>query len=305
MDIEEFIPRIKKGDILSERELKAVCRKAIEILAEESNVVQVKAPVVVAGDIHGQFYDLLELFRIGGEIPHSNYIFIGDFVDRGAHSVETMELFLCLKVKYPSHITLLRGNHETRLTSRNYGFYDEIHNKYGNENAWNMFQEVFDYLPISAVIDDKIFCVHGGLSPDIRTIDEIRLIDRVVEAPSEGPFADLLWSDPYNLDDEGWAKNSRGAGWLFGARVVADFNHLNGLELIARAHQLVQEGYEFWFPERSLVTVWSAPNYSYKCGNQASIMLVNEYLERSFKIFKEVPESKLVTDIEHFIPYFL
>jgi len=304
MDVDEFITRLKQAKILTQREVKALCQKAKEILVEESNVQPVAAPVVVAGDIHGQFFDVLELFRIGGELPGTNYIFIGDFVDRGAHSVETMELLLCYKVKYPSHITLLRGNHESRSTSSQYGFHDEIRRKYGNETPWNYFVDVFDYLPIAAIIENDIFCVHGGLSPNLKTIDQIRLIDRVVEVPVNGPFADLLWSDPDDTIPD-WRKSARGAGYMFGEKPVKDFNHINGISLIARAHQLVQEGYKFWYTDQNLVTVWSAPNYTYTCNNKAAIMKVSDQLDRHFEVFKEVPESSKVTKIDTFFPYFL
>ena len=114
---------------------------------------------------------MLELFRTGGELPNTNYIFMGDYVDRGYNSVETLELLICLKLKYPANITLLRGNHETRLVTRTYGFYDEIVRKYGNANPWKYFTELFDYFTIGALIEGKVLCVHGGLSPDIKMID--------------------------------------------------------------------------------------------------------------------------------------
>lgn len=303
VDIDECLEMIKAGKILTERQLRIACERLKDLLYEESNVQPVSAPVTVAGDLHGQFYDVLELLRIGGEPPATNYIFIGDFVDRGHHSVETIQLLFLLKIKYPSHVTLLRGNHETRQISFTYGFYEEINVKYGNSNAWNYCVDVFDHLPISAIIEDRIFCIHGGLSPEIKCIDQIRLIDRKMEIPHEGPFSDLMWSDPDNIDT--WVISSRGAGWLFGAQVTQEFNHLNGLELIARAHQLANEGYKYWFPEQSLVTVWSAPNYCYRCGNMASILAFDESLNREFKLFKEVPDSARVQGIKSFLPYFL
>lgn len=198
--------------------------------------------MTICGDIHGQFFDLLELFRTGGELPDTNYIFIGDFVDRGYNSVETFELLLCLKLKYPDKITLLRGNHESRQICSVYGFYDEILRKYGNANPWKYCTELFDYLTIAALVDGKILCIHGGLSPDIRTLDQIRTIDRKVEIPHEGPFCDLMWSDPEDI--ETWQISPRGAGWIFGTKVTKEFNHLNDLDLVCRAHQLVQEGYK-------------------------------------------------------------
>mmetsp|Transcript_26768 Transcript_26768/g.23707 ORF Transcript_26768/g.23707 Transcript_26768/m.23707 type:complete len:235 (+) Transcript_26768:61-765(+) len=234
MDIDKCISDLKEGHCLPERTLKQVCDKVTEILAEESNVQPVNAPVNVCGDIHGQFYDVLELFRTGGEMPDSRYIFIGDFVDRGFNSVETLQFLYCLKIKYPGDICLLRGNHESRDTTRAYGFYDESHKKYGNPNAWKYCTDVFDYLPLAAVIEGKILCVHGGLSPEIRTLDQIRVIDRVREIPHEGPFCDIMWSDPDDI--ETWAYNPRGAGYLYGSKVTKEFNRINGLELICRAH---------------------------------------------------------------------
>ena len=245
----------------------------------------------VCGDIHGQFHDLLKLFATGGEVPSTSYVFMGDFVDRGFNSLETFTLLLLLKARHPSRVTLLRGNHESRQITQVYGFYDECQRKYGNANAWRYCTEVFDFLTLSvsrgekkreknssppapspllslsspppplffcspssssqAIIDSKILCVHGGLSPDLRTLDQVRTIERVCEIPHEGPFCDLVWSDPEDVD--AWAVSPRGAGWLFGARVTAEFNRINGLDLVCRAHQLVQEGLKYSFDDRSLV----------------------------------------------------
>jgi diadenosine tetraphosphatase ApaH/serine/threonine PP2A family protein phosphatase len=196
---------------------------------------------------------------------------------------------MCLKLKWPSCITLLRGNHETRQTSTVYGFYDETIRKYGNANPWKYCTEVFDYLGIAAIVEGKIFCVHAGLSPDIKTLDQIRLFERRMEIPHEGPFADLMWSDPEDI--ETWALSPRGAGWLFGSRVTTEFNHINDLELIARAHQLVMDGFKYWFKDNNLITVWSAPNYCYRCGNVASILNINEHMERQFDIFYAVNDK--------------
>lgn len=305
MDIEECIQRVKEAKILSERELRIVCSKAIEILCQESNVEPVNTPVTVAGDVHGQFYDVLELFKKGGPLPDTKYIFIGDFVDRGSHSVETMTLLLLYKVKYPKQIYLLRGNHETRTITMSYGFYEEIRRKYGNANPWNYFVNMFDHLPLGAIIDSKILCLHGGLSPDFQTIDQIRAINRKMEPPGDGPMSDLLWSDPSDVNP-GWVVNTRGAGYLFGAKVAREFNHVNGIDLIARAHQLVQEGYKYSFqPQNYLVTVWSAPNYTYTCGNLASLMKVSEDLSQKFTVFSESPQSGTIKNVKGFIPYFL
>ena len=302
-DVDQWLNTVKNGGVLPERDLRILCEKVKEILIEESNVQPVSAPVTICGDIHGQFHDLLELFNKGGEIPATRYIFMGDFVDRGYNSVETFQLLLCYKLKYPAHITLLRGNHETRQITTVYGFYDETIRKYGNANPWKYCTEVFDYLGIGAVVEGKIFCIHGGLSPEIKTLDQIRLIDRRMEIPHEGPFCDLMWSDPEEI--ETWAMSPRGAGWIFGSRVTSEFNHINELELVARAHQLVMDGFKYWFKDQTLVTVWSAPNYCYRCGNVASILNVNQQLERSFDIFHAVTESSKAIPYRNVVPYFL
>jgi serine/threonine-protein phosphatase 6 catalytic subunit len=303
LDIDHALQNLRDGKILTEKHLRAVCDKVKEIFLQEPNLTPVRAPVTLVGDIHGQFYDFLELLKKGGEPPATNYVFMGDYVDRGHHSVETIEYLLLLKIKYPSHITVIRGNHESRQVSNTYGLYEETNRKYGNPNPWHLFTDVFDHMPISAVVDGAIFCVHGGLSPKVKRLDQINTIDRRMEIPHEGAFCDLMWSDPEEIED--WRLNHRGAGYLFGGAVVKEFNHINGLELVARAHQLVNEGYKFWFQDQNLVTVWSAPNYCYRCGNEASILVVDSNLERSFTMFGAVPDSSKVQNIQAFLPYFL
>lgn len=288
MDLDGWISQVKGGDHLAEWDLKQLCDYVKELLIEESNVQPISSPVTVSGDIHGQFHDLLNLFKTGGDVPSTNYVFMGDFVDRGYNSLETFTLLLCLKAKYPAHITLLRGNHESRQITQVYGFYDECQRKYGTANAWKCCCEVFDYLTIAALIDGVVLCVHGGLSPEIRTLDQIRTIDRRQEIPPEGAFCDLMWSDPEEV--ETWAVSPRGAGWLFGPRVTNEFNRINKLDLICRAHQLVQEGYKYAFDEQ-IVTIWSAPNYCYRCGNVAAILQFDAQLKREFLIFREDAEE--------------
>jgi len=257
----------------------------------------------ICGDIHGQFYDLIELFKVGGECPDTSYLFLGDFVDRGYYSVETFLLLLALKVRYPDRITLIRGNHESRQITQVYGFYDECLRKYGSVNVWRYCTDVFDYLSLSAIIEDRVFCVHGGLSPNVNTLDQVRIIDRKQEVPHEGAMCDLMWSDPEDID--GWGLSPRGAGYLFGADVVQKFSHMNGISLIARAHQLAMEGYKMMFDE-SLVTVWSAPNYCYRCGNVAAILELDETLQSSFKIFEAAPQDARSAPAKKISPdYFL
>lgn len=196
-------------------------------------------------------------------------------MDRGFYSVETFLLLLALKVRYPDRITLIRGNHESRQITQVYGFYDECLRKFGSVNVWRYCTEIFDYLSLSAVIDNRVFCVHGGLSPSISSLDQIREIDRKQEVPHDGAMCDLLWSDPDDID--GYHLSNRGAGYLFGASAVQKWNQTNNIDLVARAHQLVMEGYKFMFNDQ-LVTVWSAPNYCYRCGNVAAILELDEDL---------------------------
>lgn len=153
--------------------------------------------------------------------------------------METVTLLIALKVRYKDRITILRGNHESRQITQVYGFYDECCRKYGNSNVWKCLTELFDYLPLTAVVENQFFCLHGGLSPSIETLDNIRALKRFQEVPHEGPMCDLLWSDPD--DRAGWGMNPRGAGYTFGQDIAEQFNHTNNLKMIARAHQLMME----------------------------------------------------------------
>jgi serine/threonine-protein phosphatase 2A catalytic subunit len=285
-DVDSWIETLRQCKPLSENNVRLLCEKAKEVLREEPNVQPVRRPVTVCGDTHGQFHDLMELFRIGGEPPSTNYLFMGDYVDRGYYSVETVSLLIALKVRYKDRITILRGNHESRQITQVYGFYDECMRKYGSGSVWKMLTDLFDYLPITALIENQIFCLHGGLSPDIDNLDKVRCLQRFQEVPHRGPMCDLLWSDP---DDRlGFGDSPRGAGYTFGQDISEQFNRNNGLTLIARAHQLVMEGYN-WCHERNVVTIFSAPNYCYRCGNQAAIMELDENMNHIYIQFDPAP----------------
>ncbi|GBG30186.1 Serine/threonine-protein phosphatase PP2A catalytic subunit [Hondaea fermentalgiana] len=284
--LDGWIERLLNCEALTENEVRTLTGKAREVLMEESNVQAVSAPVTVCGDVHGQFYDLMELFRIGGKTPDTNYLFLGDYVDRGYYSVEVVSLLVCLKVRFPQRVFILRGNHESRQITQVYGFYDECLRKYGNANVWKDFTDLFDYLPLTALINEQVFGLHGGLSPSIDYLDNIRALDRVQEVPHEGPMCDLLWSDPD--DRSGWGISPRGAGYTFGKDVSQSFAHNNGLVLITRAHQLVMDGYN-WSHEEHVVTIFSAPNYCYRCGNEAAILEIDEQLNYNFLTFQPAP----------------
>jgi len=312
--MESWLGRAWKGHPLSLFETARVLHAARELLLQEPNVVELKPPIVIVGDIHGQFFDLLQMFDKVGRPPEQQFLFLGDFVDRGSYSVETITLLLLLKVIYPDKVTLLRGNHESRQPTRTYGFYQECLTKYNalaefepvpeefnpvhcvptSPNAketvgsavWSSFMSVFDCLPIAALVGTRVLAVHGGLSPSLLTIDSIRAIHRFRDVPEEGPMADLLWSDPQN--DNGWSKNSRGVGWVFGPDVIRKFLATNNLSFVVRSHQMVMEGIQEVADGR-LLTVWSAPNYTGRLVNLATVLKLSELYEGEVIYFDNAP----------------
>ncbi|XP_024519298.1 serine/threonine-protein phosphatase PP1 isozyme 2 isoform X2 [Selaginella moellendorffii] len=247
---------------LSEAEIRQLCLTAKDIFLSQPNLLELEAPIKICGDIHGQYSDLLRLFEYGGFPPAANYLFLGDYVDRGKQSLETICLLLAYKIKYPENFFLLRGNHECASINRIYGFYDEL----------------------SALVDEKILCMHGGLSPDMKSLDMIRKISRPTDVPDTGLLCDLLWADP-DKDVTGWGSNDRGVSYTFGADVVGDFLQKHDLDLVCRAHQVVEDGYEF-FAKRQLVTIFSAPNYCGEFDNAGAMMSVDDTLMCSFQILK-------------------
>lgn len=291
--------RLTSCQLLTENELRELINKAIEILRDEPNVLNLSGPITVCGDIHGQFYDLMELFKVSGFPPRTNFLFLGDYVDRGLHSIEVITLLLALKVKFPTRVHLLRGNHESRQITQMYGFYDECIRKYGNVLVWRMLTDLFDYLPVSALINNEMFCLHGGLSPSFTTIDEIRQMDRLKEVPHVGMMCDLLWSDPDSKT--GWGNSPRGAGFMFGPDITAKFNEKNGIKMICRAHQLAMEGY-LWHHDKGCLTIFSAPNYCYRCGNLGTVLEVSEKGDQEFLVFEQAPKMENETKIpDYFI----
>jgi len=268
---------------LSEFEIRWLCTEAREIYMQQPVLLELEAPIKICGDIHGQYYDLLRLFEYGQFPPESNYLFLGDYVDRGKQSLETICLLLAYKIKYPENFFLLRGNHECASINRIYGFYDECKRRY-NIRLWKTFTDCFNCMPVAAIIDEKIFCVHGGLSPDLEQMERIRRIPRPTDVPDQGLLCDLLWSDP-EKQIAGWGDNDRGVSFTFGNDVVTSFLEKFDLDLICRAHQVVEDGYEF-FAKRQLVTLFSAPNYCGEFDNAGAMMSVDETLMCSFQILK-------------------
>jgi len=270
---------------LTEAELKVLCSKCREVYLSQPALLELEAPLKICGDVHGQYHDLLRLFEYGGFPPESNYLFLGDYVDRGKQSLETIALLFGYKVRYPENFFLLRGNHECASITRIYGFYDECKRRY-NIKLWKTFCDAFNCLPTAAIVDEKIFCMHGGLSPEINSMDQIKRIVRPTDVPDTGLLCDLLWSDP-EKDISGWAENDRGVSFIFGADVVHSFLRKQDMDLICRAHQVVEDGYEF-FAKRQLITLFSAPNYCGEFDNAGAMMTVDETLMCSFKVLKPV-----------------
>ena len=273
---------------LAEADIKFLITKTKKILLSQPIFLELESPITVCGDIHGQYPDLLKLFELGGFPPDKNYIFMGDYVDRGKQSIECICLLLCYKIKFDENFFILRGNHECGSINRIYGFFDECKRRY-NVKLWKSFVDLFNCLPIAASIDDKIFIVHGGLSPELKTVDQIQKIMRPTDVPEEGLLCDILWSDP-DENASGWGANDRGVSVTFNEKVLKNFLEKNELDLLCRAHQVVEDGYEF-FGNRSLVTVFSAPNYCGEFDNSGAIMEVDEELMCSFKVMKGEPKA--------------
>ena len=285
---------------IKETDCKAICIIAKKIFSSEMTLLEILAPTKICGDLHGQWYDLMRIFQFCGQPATSRYLFLGDYVDRGTCSLETVCLLFAYKIKYPNRVYLLRGNHESAVINKVYGFYGEIMERFNSDFVYQLFNKVFDYLPIAAIVDGTIFCCHGGLSPallndnvkDLRK--ELKSIKRPLEIPSEGMICDLLWSDPIDSEDEnenghaggllqnGWALNSRGCSFVFGAEIVKIFLAKFKLELIVRAHQVVPDGYEF-FCQRGLVTLFSVANYCGTFDNAAAVLIIErKNTEKSF-----------------------
>ncbi|XP_017074162.1 serine/threonine-protein phosphatase alpha-2 isoform [Drosophila eugracilis] len=268
---------------LTETDIRLICNKSREVFMSQPMLLELSAPVKICGDIHGQFSDLLRLFDYGGYPPASNYLFLGDYVDRGKQSIETLCLLLAYKIKYPENFFLLRGNHESAGINRIYGFYDECKRRY-TIKLWRTFVDCYSCMPVSAIVDEKIFCCHGGLSPDLLNMNQIGQLARPCDVPDKGLLCDLLWSDP-DPKIMGWSDNDRGVSVTFGADIVGKFVHRHKFDLICRAHQVVEDGYEF-FAKRQLITIFSAPNYCGEFDNAGAMMSVDETLMCSFYVLK-------------------
>lgn len=275
-----FIQKLSSGKV-ENAEIFEICEKVTEIFASEPFMVNLSSEISVIGDIHGQYFDLLNILSILKAAQSRQYLFLGDFVDRGANSLETIVLLFYMKIRYPEHVWLLRGNHESLRTSSSYGFREECMRIYRSKLLWRKICNVFDYMPICGIIDQKIFAVHAGIGPGL-DMSQVNSIARVKDVPFSGEIANFLWSDPDPKVEDSFIESKRGVGYYFGEKQVDEFFEKTGFERIIRSHQLVDEGYKEDFNGK-VITVWSAPNYCYRCMNKAAIAQIKngsiEYIE--------------------------
>ncbi|KAK8195947.1 serine/threonine protein phosphatase Pzh1 [Zalaria obscura] len=291
-----YAGKVTKTVCLKNAEIFAICQAAREVFLSQPALLELAPAVKIVGDVHGQYTDLIRMFEMCGFPPNSNFLFLGDYVDRGKQSLETILLLLCYKLRFPENFFLLRGNHECANVTRVYGFYDECKRRC-NVKVWKTFVDTFNCLPIAAIVAGKIFCVHGGLSPSLSHMDDIREIRRPTDVPDYGLLNDLLWSDPADLGEADWEANERGVSYCFGKRVIGEFLAKHDFDLVCRAHMVVEDGYEF-FEGRTLVTVFSAPNYCGEFDNWGAVMSVSSELLCSFELLKPLDSSALKSHIK-------
>lgn len=277
--MEKLLEKIKSLERLSILEIEEIINTVSPILLLEPPILNIPSPIQIVGDIHGQFRDLLKIFNKLGYPPSTPYLMLGDYVDRGTFSLETILFLFVLKCISPERLFLIRGNHESRELTKIYGFYDEVLTKYGDARVWRCIQTAFDVLPVGAVIDGRYLCTHGGISPFALSINNMK------KQKTNAISQDLIWSDP---GTNGWVKSQRGVGYLYGADVTSMFLEVNALKGLIRSHQLVYEGFKFHFDEKNVLTVWSAPDYCGRCSNKGTVLYLDEnhqLNENSFTVF--------------------
>ena len=293
LNVDEIIHNIQNAIPISQDQIISLIKKSMDIILAESNLLELKSPIIFCGDIHGQLEVLFELFRVAGGEENNQFLFMGDYVDRGYYSIDTICYLLAWKIK-TGRIYLLRGNHEDKNINSVYGFFDECQKHFFGNQIYEMFNMLFNCLPLAALTDGKVLNIHGGLSPELVYIRKINTIDRVCDIPKTGLMADITWSDPSDIENfKGYEKSFRGQGYIFGQDMVEKFVEDNNLDFITRSHQLVNEGIK-WYYDNKLVNVWSAPNYGYVSNNKAAILKYG-YTGPGSKeeiIFEAVPQER-------------
>jgi serine/threonine-protein phosphatase 2B catalytic subunit len=267
---------------LTEEQALWILKKGTELLRAEPNLLEMDAPITVCGDVHGQYYDLMKLFEVGGDPAETRYLFLGDYVDRGYFSIECVLYLWCLKIHYPKTLWLLRGNHECRHLTDYFTFKLECKHKY-SETIYEACMDSFCALPLAAVMNKQFLCIHGGLSPELHTLDDLKSVDRFREPPTQGLMCDILWADP--LEDFGQEKTSdyflhnhvRGCSYFFSYPAACAFLEKNNLLSIIRAHEAQDAGYRMYRKTRttgfpSVMTIFSAPNYLDVYNNKAAVL---------------------------------
>lgn len=285
--IDELIAHVKEGKIIDETDMKTVCFHVRSLLIEEPNMYSIEGKVVVVGDVHGQFYDFLQIFDLCGEPSKTRFLFLGDLVDRGFMGLEIVTYLFLWKLRYPENVLLVRGNHESRNANLTYGFVEECKKKYRSIEAWEKICNVFDSFPVAALINKKILCVHGGISPLLESLDDIRAIDRLREVciGKQNLMADILWNDPDSSLKSDFGSSARGPFFsTFGEEHAKAFFKKTGVTKLIRAHELCSEGFKESLP--NVYTIWSAPNYAGKYQNKAAVMQINSKNEFTLKYFE-------------------
>ncbi|KAL1825693.1 serine/threonine-protein phosphatase BSL3 isoform X2 [Daucus carota subsp. sativus] len=295
-------PPVRRQFFLDCNEIADLCDSAERIFSSEPSVLQLKAPIKIFGDLHGQFGDLMRLFdeygspSTAGDIAYIDYLFLGDYVDRGQHSLETISLLLALKVEYPLNVHLIRGNHEAADINALFGFRIECIERMGERDgiwAWHRINRLFNWLPLAALIEKKILCMHGGIGRSINHVEQVENLQRPITMEAGSiVLMDLLWSDPTENDSvEGLRPNARGPGLVtFGPDRVMEFCNNNDLQLIVRAHECVMDGFER-FAQGHLITLFSATNYCGTANNAGAILVLGRDLVVVPKLIHPLPPA--------------
>ena len=282
----------------SEQFIRNLCNQTRHSMITLPTVIRTNSPIMILGDIHGSIFDLLQIlsFAFKNGFPETKLLFLGDYVDRGNYSIEVITLLFSLFCLYPSSVILLRGNHEFSSINSTYGFKKEIEEYYSNQ-LWIDFNLVFDLLPLSAVVDDIAFCVHGGISPHATKIHQIERINRPFQVNEEflqKLVTDLMWSDPVD-NSSMFTQNGRGKGTEFGLSAVINFFEENNLKYIFRAHQSFSSGIVTMMGKR-LISLFSTTNYKIKgsCYCGSVIFQSGKAKPKLFEQILEVPKEEVV-----------